>query len=226
MPPIDLTQHEFMGYVFHVLKERGLPQPQDWNLEYIQQPTGAETPEFTASIPDWDIMASPVGAMSWELYITPTGSRLSSQRSTHTADGTGILIQGNKTRIQSERHYLNGQLHREDGAAHIHAKAYSTVYTHYLHGELHRPDGPAAYTLSPRFPNIPVDKAYAIHGTVVNLGQRVHNAIHSTDPVLLARMVRFKQPAAAYFAAHNPACPEEASIEYALTRSGDFPCPH
>lgn len=94
--------------------------------------------------------------------------------------------------------------------------------THYYHGQIHNPYGPAKLQRGQR-------EEYWIHGTNVTPNplswERVVlvHTIRTKSHRILANCVRHSNPTIAYFAAHNPYCPETAKAEYALTRREDFP---
>lgn len=93
---------------------------------------------------------------------------------------------------------------------------------HYRQGVLHRTDGLATHTVMPSGATSDKGNWYCIHGEHVKPTATIRKAIDTQDTALLTRMVGYKNPAVAYFAAHNPYCPETAVTEYALTRGGDY----
>lgn len=230
MPPLDIAQHEHMTYIYHQLREHNIPVPKEWDIQWVTQEGGHEHPVYIAHTPTLDIMASQKKTNSWELYLTQVGSRLSNQNdltdTSEPCDENGIHLVGHKYTMEFERHYQNGKLHNIDGPACIYRKETTSIHHHFHQGERHRNNGPAIYS-TPHNSDNPSEEdyspSYMIHGVTIPINNRILTAIDTTDQNLLARMTRYKNPAVAYYAAHNPACPELAKTEWILARSTDFP---
>lgn len=122
----------------------------------------------------------------------------------------------NREKRESVLHYLDGYEH----GVWVDKDESSVRTCYYEHGNLHNPHG-LAFINKPNH----MQDAYYIHGTKVEPTKAIDAAVNATDTASLARMVRYKNPAVAFFAAHNPYCPETAKTEHALTRGGDYPCP-
>lgn len=145
-------------------------------------------------------------------------NRHNPEYNTATTQYSVMFIHPNITQIDR---YLNSHAH---GQWEEHLRGNRKKFSHYLNGLEHNPRGLAVEYFRDNEPSPGWDSMeyYAIHGQKANNTKPIRNAIETQDPKLLARMVRYKNKFVAYFAAHNPACPETAKAEYMLARGHEF----
>lgn len=112
------------------------------------------------------------------------------------------------------KHYLGG---KKDGVW-FQVNRVSRRFPHQFQEKFREP---VRFTMGTGSPLL--QDSFYVHGTKVASTPSLNEAVNSNSPAALACLIRHENPHIAYFAAHNPACPETAKAEYALTRGEDFP---
>lgn len=116
-----------------------------------------------------------------------------------------------------ETPYVRGVRHGVKTKIVSYENSLTILQRHYDNNCLHNPRGAAVRTIE----NGDLSNEYWIHVDRIpsdEVTPDMLTALHTTNPDTLIQLVSHPQSNVAYFAAHNPHCPDEAKIEYALLK--------